>query len=620
MNKINIKDYKPDIESIWERLYIGPIGEVNRLIDEFNSRYSTDIGITKALSWKRGSYDKVRSLVSRLADGFDKRPKDMNHLFDLRLNNAWKLNSIKSAISAIQQRVWQCRYNGIKMDKEQAINYFESKKEKLNFNENIIKALDKDSNIEISILQNATTNDSIKDDTLEIKVWLNNINMKVYRNGEFGEEVLAEFPMGNVMIKFTYNVFSFINNTSSARIMAMIIANDNVRSHPFLKETHRGTVDRYGTGYCMGDFDSNIHKAIKDIDLGAIVLLCREWLSNYKLGYTNPLNRPDKWFFGYPEDLPQEYSLIYSGGVSDCSGQIIADISKENIKDLFGTDIANDYGWRSRYRISTNSCTNVLKRYISLNLYEFSSYEKEFYSETSGHDIPLKNDSEIKTLIDDISVNITNTCKKSKCKFRHGQCKLNYNARYASNNLLDSEIESEKIKVTSIETIYNLLLNDVITPVEKKGLRYIQDDLDDKYGCYDEIPLEIRESLNIYTDIFNSILNQLDVVNLNESEDTFKAREQYIKQTLYRGINNQGSNFDLTDYLDRLNDSIERLNEYIPLFVETLSDENIEKSKPLTNKEKLSLKYKDIIPNFDNLSEIQRNNAIATIINSNNPF
>jgi hypothetical protein len=621
MRKINIKDYNPDIESIWDKLYIGPIGEINRLIDEFNSNYDTDIGITKALSWKRGSYDKVRTVVSNTADGFNKRPKDMNHLFDLRTNNSWKINSIKTRVSEIQRKVWNCKYSGIRMNKDDAIKYFQSKKDRLNFNKDSIKALDKNSNIEICIIrENNPENATLQNDTLEIKVFLDDITIRVYRDGEFGEEVLANFPMGDVILNITYNMFSFINGTSHPRIKAFLITNENVRSHPYLKMTQRNVHDGYGSGYCMGDFDTNISKSIKDLDLSAVVLLCREWLSNYKLGYTNPLNRPDKWFFGYPEDLPQEYSLIYSGNIRDCSNEIIADISNEIVKDEFGEEIARDQGgWRNRYRSVCNSSKTVLLNYIYHDLYE-PYYHREFYRETYS-DIPIKNDEELKKFLGNVSTGIVDTCEKSKCKFRKGECKVNYNARYVAGKLTFEELESLNEITLLVNEVYTLLLNDVVNVILDNDFRYIQDDLDDKYGCFDDLPIIIRDTLNDYLSVLGAISGYLhsyiDLLNIM-SRGNFNTDILSYKSMIHHGIKRYAKDNSLDNYVDGLKIHITNLNIAITALSQAISEEG--DIKPLTNKEKLHAQYSNKIPNFENLSDQQKTNAIATIINSNNPF
>jgi hypothetical protein len=63
---------------------------------------------------------------------------------------------------------------------------------------------------------------------------------------------------------------------------------------------------------------------------------------------------------------------------------------------------------------------------------------------------------------------------------------------------------------------------------------------------------------------------------------------------------------------------ITNLNIAITALSQAISEEG--DIKPLTNKEKLHAQYSNKIPNFENLSDQQKTNAIATIINSNNPF
>ena len=75
MERISVKDYNPNIKAHWDRVFVGPFGEILRLLEEFNNRYRTNIGITPKLAWKRGAYDQVKEAVAIIVDQVNKRPK-----------------------------------------------------------------------------------------------------------------------------------------------------------------------------------------------------------------------------------------------------------------------------------------------------------------------------------------------------------------------------------------------------------------------------------------------------------------------------------------------------------------------------------------------------------------
>ena len=618
MIKIPISEYNPNINSIWDRLYVGPVGEINRLIDQFNSRYDVNIAITKNLSWKRGSYDKVRAMLSTLIDGYKQRPKNMNHIFELRANNSWKRNSVESSLKEIQQLVWQCRYDGVKLDKETAITYFNDQKSRLDIDIDSIKRLDSESNVEIYVIP--SEDNPICGDKLYIDISVNDIMMRVYRDGEFGEEVMATFPMGNVKMKISYNIFQYLNKTSNASMEVCIDPKENIRAHPYIKQTTR-SIDVYDhwRNYCMGDFDTSIRKSVRSSDLGAIILLCREWVSNYKMGYTNPLNRPDKWFFGQPETLPKEYALAHANSIAQCSNSIVGDVCLDNLLEIEGFDDL-------RGRFSSNTRSHVLKRlkdtihksqyvdtYENIKLTTIFNKKDDY----QRYQLPALNESSIKELTADASKNIVDTCNVSKCKFRHGECKLNYDARYVNLSLTDEEIEISDLLKALVENIHENSL--------ELSETHIKDDLgncwynwEDEFGVI-EAPTELKNAINEYERALSDFRHDFDthIVDVSESSIVSKYHtHKHLFSYVFRDMNIK----TIEQFTNTSNHTINRVKKSMVILQDAIKEHWNTNVPKLTNEQKLHRQYSDKIPDFENLSDLQRQNAIATIINSSNPF
>ena len=170
MEIIDIQDYNPDIEKYWDKIYVGPFAELMQTIDNFNNQYKTNIGVTKNLSWKRGSYDQAKEAIGRYVDHTGKKPKDMTQIFRFREYGAWRLNSIKTSLTNLQKMIWRLKTSGCKFDKETAITYFNDQRKSLIYNTNDIA--DKDSNINVYI---ESHKDGLNNDKLCIVFNINKI-------------------------------------------------------------------------------------------------------------------------------------------------------------------------------------------------------------------------------------------------------------------------------------------------------------------------------------------------------------------------------------------------------------------------------------------------------------
>ena len=124
LENLPLEEYKPDVEEYWDRIFTGPHGELLEMIANFNSSYVTDIGLTKKLQWKRGSYDKVKETIMKRALQLTKRPRGMDSIFRNIDNGQWSLNNMKRKLNVIQDKIYRLKWQGTTLDTDLAKNAF----------------------------------------------------------------------------------------------------------------------------------------------------------------------------------------------------------------------------------------------------------------------------------------------------------------------------------------------------------------------------------------------------------------------------------------------------------------------------------------------------------------
>ena len=65
---ISLKDYieSQDVKKLAEDIVLGPQAEVLTMIEQFNNRWRTELGITKKFRWKPGTHPSYKEKAAEL--------------------------------------------------------------------------------------------------------------------------------------------------------------------------------------------------------------------------------------------------------------------------------------------------------------------------------------------------------------------------------------------------------------------------------------------------------------------------------------------------------------------------------------------------------------------------
>ena len=307
---IPIHEVNLDIELAAERLHLGPQGELIQKIENFNSRYNTDIGVTKNYGFKPGTYDKVKKIFINKMLKFEMKPSSMFSLKRRIDDNSWLQRNYWTSIIDIQNMMSRLKYSQVGwQDNTEVLARFWN-----NFQERIPNDI---ANM-LSVHPGHTMNISLeaekiidssqwRDLYIIVDQFIPDIYLEVYKQ----DEVISKTQWGHVDLRWRIPLWKYLNNfcEGGARRGPFAVSNPYAKVHPFYEGTKHPyvssstytTTGGWITYTCTGDMQNDIINAAWNIDVLSLTLLSRWWLGRYHIPRTNPLNRIEKCIYGWQE-------------------------------------------------------------------------------------------------------------------------------------------------------------------------------------------------------------------------------------------------------------------------------------------------------------------------------
>ena len=607
MQQISIKDYEPDIKTHWDRIFIGPFGEILRLLSEFNERYGTSIGVTNKLAWKRGSYDQVKEAMSVVADAVKKRPKSMYSIFDNRRKFNWRGRTLESSITAIQKQMMDLKWQGAKVDYKTAVDTFEKAKETMIIDTSDIKKIDKD----ISVNMYVESHDDIIEDNLCIEYVISNIVLKVKG---FEDEVTLvthqEFECGDVHIKATRNVFHYINGSRDWVFNCIYHPNDEILVHPYVSKTSGAYFGNY-RHHCFGDFDSNFRVSLNEMDIFGFAVFARRWLSEFVTNKTVPLNGPSKLYIGNPEHLNREYVIRHAKSAGDCDPIISRSMLFHTQPEDFEYNPQDTEGFYRGSDSKWHQIANRIKDYIAHSYYLETvkeAIERRRSVMSDRIDTPenfliyrgegaYKSEEEVTDLITNAAKWGANKCQEIKCTLRDS-CRFGYQLKVVADTLVEGEADVEKECKQNSALAYIRLKT--VQDWCRDRLYLMQDDDPD---AYEDIPEELRREFHhLYNDLCDHLRGQTD--QKDQIHNMF--RMYLINQLKPRSQHYTIERFLVV--LERVEHSMNKITEFL-----NDPDEHVALDEEANDK---LARVKKHVPGWDDLSSEEKSKAIATLVNA----
>ena len=319
-NLIPINQVNFNIDAIAEKLFIGPQGRLVEKIQTFNNKYGNFsdgeiVKITKKFAFKPGTYDRIKEAHGKNILKYHMKPSSM-----------WSLKDRITKFSYLDRHFWQEAidiHNTMLNFRHDDILWQENTHYVEVFLEHLIERLNKEqvcinetfpnNKILITIDQNILDNeDRWHELRIIIDIKTKDINLNIiYQNRN-----VCEYNWGDIETRWTMPIWSFLNNwceggpqsehghRTQSNPWAKIIPKYKGLQHPYISRHHTWrtvTSDEWNTSTCTGDHQSNLIQAVWKLDLTALIILTRTWLSKYHIPNTNPLNRYWECIYGLPE-------------------------------------------------------------------------------------------------------------------------------------------------------------------------------------------------------------------------------------------------------------------------------------------------------------------------------
>ena len=364
---------------------LGLTGPFLEKLDEFNSRYQTDIKVIKSGRWEQGSYLKFKELSRRIAQPKLESARTIKAVFS---SERYELNGVLARALQLDGQLKEIRKQGIK--------FFQS--------EDVEGQLALDTLIN-NLNQSVLANDDIKVEISQIP-WFNRHWDRYAENSPAGTPALPHMDRNGNVERITnsrLNIKSvnlvddpskwFINIAVPIKDIVVDITNsrgDTIHSyeygdllvtqsisirdaitlsrrvangdmsmsynqyfagltyewpkyqalkHPFVTGNITASIVRraneYGTGNtCFGTFEERILSLFASGNIIPAIPLLRRWSSYYPKNDINPLNRYYKSVFGKPLQINDN---DWHGSTSLCNMQVsdYDDITKDNFIETF---------------------------------------------------------------------------------------------------------------------------------------------------------------------------------------------------------------------------------------------------------------------------------------------
>ena len=361
-----LKNWKPNIADIADRLIMGPQRDALEKVEQINNIYGLSLGITKTYRWSPGYMIQIKEWMDKEYIEPQKKRK-ISTFFNQIDNKQWtytnfrdKLNILESTLTEMRSRkqtfqdnseIIELAWNAImdKLNKEvngnedffnAYIGYYRF--EHNNDWERSVNQSDKPAIIFMFNLPETTCNYFIGNKsyplpicatTLTYTIDLDDFLYRISANTSWIED--STRPIINGMSRRQnysryrghYNGWAgsyhrnYINDTNNRDTGMQLL-------HPYISS------EEYYTGYrfiedidgvrdriayaCTGDHTNDLQNSVNYLNLGSIYATLYNWHTVYNAASTNPMNQPSALFFGKHKFMDDTFENVIRVNESDC--------------------------------------------------------------------------------------------------------------------------------------------------------------------------------------------------------------------------------------------------------------------------------------------------------------
>jgi len=341
----SFEHWNPNIQSLADRLLIGPQRELLQKVQDFNNRYGMNLNVTRTYRWSPGYMNQIKDfMVDRYLQNHMKRK--ISTYYNQIDNKTWMINSFSRILKQIEETLAEKRRTrAIFQDNSDII---EDRWEILH--RIIVRETEK---VQDTINHVEFQSEILESDNQKYQLSFTWAFPEMDMNIFVGQEY---FPveMGKVEVNIVFDLDDLVtqlcndgcvqfvtigpdencgiifNNLSRGSNYGKIAAyyapkhiGGNTRLlHPFVSAYQHDTRVIDGNGFtstCLGDLTGRIWSELSEMDLLSTTLTLQQWLTTFNARDTRPLNNIRTTFWGLPERLNhQSFLNVYPMNPESC--------------------------------------------------------------------------------------------------------------------------------------------------------------------------------------------------------------------------------------------------------------------------------------------------------------
>ena len=321
-----------DINFVKNNCTFGDVGQLNLAFRDFNGYWNTELGYTKNFSFKPGTVNIIKDIMTHTLFLQNEQKKAMKTIFNNYADRRWHMNRLRDDYTRLNDKLVLMRSSGFQIvDFEREVVEIPAKFKEAMDNWNTTLA-PLGAKVGIMNGQNRSA-DQVNDEyihdsnlNLVYTVEIPNIILQVYSRDTDTSSKIGDIPMnGSVRIGWTQRLaqaldnFGTIDQGRSIRsayytpcVYGEKMEMSNNIYHPFINSRQDGHV-------CTGDLTSDLRSHFNNFRFVELTMLTNTWLTNFEHGRTYPLNPITKSFFGMPKTFSDDFADKVGQDPSVCS-------------------------------------------------------------------------------------------------------------------------------------------------------------------------------------------------------------------------------------------------------------------------------------------------------------
>lgn len=330
-------------------------GTTINLLTSLNSEFNTTLELTNNLTFKPGTYAKIKEKTFELLTPHWRTKKGANTIHKLFRIDQHLIGQFNNKLNTVDAKLRRLRKQGLKLSDDEGTVI----KKRLTTVLKNLKNCPDNVSYDISrtplIWSNKTKwkseyigredfesyhfDDTYTDLFLNIKVEINDIIISYYNGTGSDERIVFTEEFGDIDFHMTMSFEEILGDNNRTGRDTRWAIHSEVKSinpgvmHPFINNGW----DSYSSGNtCLGNWDE-VFKTMRNFDLTQLAAYLRSWASTYSLYYTSPLNNHARSYIGKPIDGNADsaaYRVVTADACQNACSVILDSADSSNLDEL----------------------------------------------------------------------------------------------------------------------------------------------------------------------------------------------------------------------------------------------------------------------------------------------